>query len=195
MFHAKKQLAESLIEAIIALTIVSISSVASLGLIRTSVITNRVVEMKASAENLALDGMAEISNLRATNYLRFASDPENCWNTYGVEDVADCASTSQVLSDGNTYYFDNDGEVNKVTASGDGAISLYEWTNDFEGYFYVASGDTSGDLNVIEEDVFTRTFEVSEESDGSLLITMTVEWTVDGADKSLSLIKSFDDIY
>ena len=94
MFHAlKNRSAESLIESIVAVSIIVIATAASLSLIRTSLVGNNVIGEKIIAMNLALEGIEALRNIRDSNYLNFPSDPDECWNSIDAQIVDDCLTT------------------------------------------------------------------------------------------------------
>jgi len=46
------------------------------------------------AINLAMESFEALRNLRDTNYLLFASDPDECWDKIEITDVADCSTAT-----------------------------------------------------------------------------------------------------
>ncbi|MBD3270555.1 hypothetical protein GF376_03440 [Candidatus Peregrinibacteria bacterium] len=72
--------AETLLEVIIAIGMISIAAATSATLIVTSL--NAVSFNKDSliALNLAQEGLEAVKNLRDTNWIKFSSAPERCWN-------------------------------------------------------------------------------------------------------------------
>ncbi len=82
--------AESMIETLVAITVIVIATTAALSVMRTALAGNQVIEKKVVALNLAEEVFEALRNIRDTNYLLYASDPDNCWNQINISDVSEC---------------------------------------------------------------------------------------------------------
>ena len=99
MRHANP--AESLIETMIAITVIILATTAAMSVLRTATNGNDIIGQKAIAINLAEEGFEALRNLRDTNYLLFSSDPDECWNKTNATDVSTCFSATEI-TDGYT---------------------------------------------------------------------------------------------
>lgn len=201
--------AESLVESIIAITVITLSTTAALVLIQTSIGGNRVIGEKVVALNLALEGIEAVKNIRDTNYLNFASNPEECWNSVNATAVSNCA-TRDLMEDGDTYYLKRNlrNEEQRLlwtleTNSAYGDISHYE-IYDSSGStviaeMYAQSGlESFASFSLIEEDVYTRVLEFSEndyDPDNAIDVTSTVSWENKGNTYTVSLTRTIANVY
>ncbi|MBU0981732.1 hypothetical protein KKC94_03485, partial [Patescibacteria group bacterium] len=163
-----KARAESLIETIIAVTIITLAVAGSTSLIRSSIMTNNVIGSKLVALNLALEGIEAVKNIRDTNYLRFSSNPASCWNKLGVTSVSGCTLPgAQSFRVGvnfalNRDFVNNPFEWQLVTvdAVNTGNLDLYEIDTDSDGTFdsqiYAQSGIGWVMWNSVESGVYNR---------------------------------------
>jgi len=212
--------AESLVESIVAITVIVLATTAALSLIRTSISGNRVIAEKVVAVNLALEGIEAVKNIRDTNYLNYASKPDDCWDAIDATDISTCdtdygtptATLMRDLATANaTYYLKRNirDEERRLawelkTASGFEDITLYE-IYDSTGStlltkLYAQSGlDTYSSLYVpINEDAFRRSVTFSEnayDTDNAVDITVTVEWDANGETYSVDLTSSIVNVY
>lgn len=204
--------AESLVETLIAITVIVISTTAALSLLRTSLTGNNVIGEKVVALNLGLEAIEAMKNIRDTNYLRFASDPDNCWNKLDAEDVDDCSDGTATEIDVNvTYYLQRDlsDELFKwnllPAGTNDGFLDLYEYTlNDGSTVeLYAQTGvDPSTGFSSVQEEAYFRTItidNVSTNADTGLMdsydATVYMEWTVRGDTKSMELTRTIANVY
>jgi hypothetical protein len=209
--------AESLIETLIAITVIVIVSTSAMILIRTSMVGNQVIGEKVIALNLALEGIEAVKNIRDTNYLKLASDPDNCWRVIDVDDPADCNVDNWIKGfphTGTIYSLRRDvagffstvfswGLVEVADEDTDGFLSsyTYELNNGDLVPMYFQSGIPIGHghlmgFTLVEEDVFQRllTFDYDGDLD-SFDVTVTVNWTVDEVEKTLSLTRTIANVY
>lgn len=219
MFHALRvRRAESLIETLLAITVIVISTTAALSLIRVSVAGNTVIGDKLIALNLGLEAVEAVKNVRDTNYLRFASDPDTCWNTLDVEDVLDCSSAT-IIEDVSVvpeYYLDRhfnetdplfEWDLEEVTDSTThGYLDLYELDlgADIDGdgsddtiqlYAQTDMTDTVG-FTSVEEKAFHRVLEFDYDATGEAFdVTVTVSWLQRGEEKTITLTRTIANVY
>lgn len=106
LYTLRTRLAESMIETIISITVIVLASAASLSMLRTSLSGNNVIGEKLVAIELAMEGLDAIKNIRDTNYLLFASDPDNCWDKLSLTLTSDCTSATALY--GREYYLFQD---------------------------------------------------------------------------------------
>lgn len=216
MRHAKA--AESLIETLIAITVIVLSTTAALSVLRTSQAGNEVIGQKVIAINLAMESFEALQNLRDTNYLLFASDPDNCWNTLNLTDVADCSTATGPyrITNGYSYYLTRDyaststtmfaWNLNRLTsASTQGFLSLYDLdldnNTDWESQLYaqsMATGVSTSDMRalLINRSLFQRIITIDYPSGSDYYdATVTVYWYDNGVQQTLSLTRSIAHIY
>lgn len=217
MRHAKA--AESLIETLIAITVIVLATTAALSVLRTSQAGNEVIGEKVLALDLAEEGLEALRNLRDTNYLLFASDPDECWDKIEITDVADCATASatNTITDGYSYYLTRDyaststtmfaWNLNQLTStSTQGYLSLYDMDldggTDWESQLYAqstATGVGTSDMRAlaINRRLFQRVITIDYPSGSNYYdATVTVTWTDShGVEKSAERRRRISNIY
>lgn len=192
MFHpTRRHRAESLIETLTAITVIVIATAAALSVVRMSLRGNDIIGDKVVALNLALEGIEAVRNIRDTNYLRFASNPDDCWDALSVDDVDDCPSTEHLNGDSAYYVLERDldpGTMFKWTLVGtdlttEGQISLYSLDLDGDSEvdlkLYAQAGLSSGsDYSVLSETSgqYQRLLEVSSADSDYIYLKSTVYW-------------------
>lgn len=97
-----KRRAESLVEVIIAIFIVSLGASVATGLIVTSLQSNSFSRDNLIALNLVEEGIEAMRAVRDTNWLKYGYDKEGCWNLLPSAPACPAASSNEVMSDG--YY-------------------------------------------------------------------------------------------
>ncbi len=212
MRHAKA--AESLIETLIAITVIVLATTAALSVLRTSQAGNEVIGKKVIAINLAMEGFEALRNLRDTNYLLFASDPDECWDTLDATDATTCSSATHI-TDGYSYYltrtFDTSDtmfkwELNRLTnTSTQGYLSLYDLdfdsNSDWESQMYaqsIGTGVSTADMRAAaaNRSLFQRVIVVDYSSGSDYYdATITVHWYDNGVRQTISLTRSIANVY
>ncbi len=217
MRHAKA--AESLIETLIAITVIVLATTAALSVLRTSQAGNEVIGKKVIAINIAMEGFEALRNLRDTNYLLFASDPDNCWNKLEMTDVSDCTDAStpaNTITDGYNYYLTRDFASTSTTmfawnltrltnTSTQGYLSMYDldWDSntDWESQIYAQStgtGVATSDMRslVANRSLFQRIITIDSPSGSDYYdATITVHWYDNGVRQTISLTRSIAHVY
>lgn len=164
---------------------------------RTALTGNENIGQKMVAMNLAEEGIEAVKNIRDTNYLRFASDPDACWKTLTATKSSNCA-TSTVISDG-TYYLTRN--LNSYffqwgMTSGTTKIQIYTYTLDSTHQLYAQKGATcSSCTSASVATIYSRTLTVANTTTNSFDLTVTITWTEDAIDKSLSLTRTIANVY
>lgn len=214
MRHAKA--AESLIETLIAITVIVLATTAALSVLRTSQAGNEVIGKKVVAINIAMEGFEALRNLRDTNYLLFASDPDNCWNKIEITDVADCATAgaANTITDGYNYYLTRDFASTSTTmfewhlkrltsTASQGYLSLYsldlDGGTDWESKIYAQNGLSSNpDMFATTENrlIFQRVISIDYPAGSDYYdATITVHWYDNGVRQTISLTRSIAHVY
>jgi len=204
--------AESLIETIIAITVIILGTAAALSMLRTTLDGNELIGKKEIAINLALEGLDALKNIRDTNYLRFPLDADTCWNTYGGT-TASCADGT-VFNEGFTYYFVRDFNgttaldwiLVQVTSGANGFLTLYgvdldgDRVSDMD--LYAQSGLVATDGFITQEQrAFRRTVTVlyfdldGDGTNDAFKATATVTWEERGATHSISFPRFITNVY
>lgn len=209
MRHANP--AESLIETLIAITVIVLATTAAMSVLRTSTNGNEIIGKKVIAMNLALEGFEALRNLRDTNYLLFSSDPDECWNKINATDVSTC-STATEITDGYTYYltrsFTTDPffkwTLSRQTTGAQGYLSLFDLDidggSDWESQMYAQSTiATSSTITstAVNRRLFRRliTIDYPSASSDYYDATITITWTDHGQTKTLTLTRSIANVY
>ncbi len=210
MRHAKP--AESLIETIVAITVIVLATAAALSVMRTSVQGNDIIGKKTVAINLALEGFEILRNIRDTNYLLLSTDPDECWDTLGITDVSDCSSATGVnlINNGYTYYFSRevstapyfDWRITRLTNyTMQGFLNLYDVDTDSDGdddvQLFAQTGVTNTDFTAVTgaSRLYQRYVTISNKTSTTYDATITVRWYDNGVQKSLVLTRTLANVY
>ena len=208
--NASRVSAESLIETMIAVSVIVIATMAAMTLIRTSLTGNNVIGEKIVALNLGLEGIEAVRNIRDSNYLKFPSDSLQCWNTLEAELVVDCPFDEKI-AEGITYYLVRSLVADPVFAwdleqvdpanQDDGWLDLYEMQVDIDNdgsdetlSFYSQTGAAGPGITSISDRAFKRTIEVVYDGTDAFDATVTVSWNVKGVNKTLTLTRTIANI-
>lgn len=206
----KAHRAESLIESVISVSVIVIATMAAMSLIRTSLVGNNVIGEKIIALNLGLEGIEAVRNIRDSNYLKFPTDPANCWNTLESELVVDCPYEAKI-AEGVTYTLTRNLAVTPLfdwnmeildPLTDEGWMDLYSYSLDLDGlpgneeiFLYAQTGETAAGLTSLEPMSFKRSLEVTYQGPDAFDATVTVEWNVRGVNKTLSLTRTIANIH
>lgn len=208
MRHANP--AESLIETLIAITVIILATTAAMSVLRTSTNGNEVIGKKVVAMNLAMEGFEALRNLRDSNYLLFSSDPDECWNKLDVTDVADCATATEI-TDGYTYFLTRDFNsdpffkwhlVRLTDASTQGYLTLFDMNldggSDWESQMYTYStltGVADMTSTAANRSMFQRSITIDYPSSDYYDATIVVTWYDHDVLKTISLTRSIAHVY
>lgn len=219
MRHALRSVpAESIIESIIAITVIVIGTAAALSMLRTSVDGNELLGEKEQAIHLALEGLDAVKNIRDSNYLLHADSADSCWNTYGAT-VSDC-SDGTAYDSSLVYSFIRDYASSSLdwsvvrtansssnTAYNRAYITLYgvdtdeDGNSDMELYAEPQLNTVLSSFDPQATQLFRRSMTVSYNDidgdgiDDSFDATVTVTWVERGATHSISLTRTFAHVY
>lgn len=205
MRHAlRKTPAESLIETIIAITVIVIGTAAGLSMLRTSLSGNELVGKKEVAINLALEGLDALQNIRDTNYLLYPADADACWNTYGAT-TAHCADGTQFNASKNYFFvrsFSGTGSLNwrvvKVSSASNGYLSLFSAALSDGRTMEVYANSTLAEagFTVVETDAFRRIMTLTYNTGRTAYdATVTVSWQENAVTHSISLTRTIANVY
>ncbi|QQR54822.1 hypothetical protein IPG41_06605 [Candidatus Peregrinibacteria bacterium] len=208
--------AESIIETLIAITVIVLSSAAALSMLRTALRGNYVIGEKLVALELALEGLDAVKNIRDSNYLLFASDADTCWNKLGLTLSSDCA-TATAITDGEEYYliqnFSNAPlyrwNMQLAVTDTDGFMDLFEYT-DSTGttvplYSDRHNSSVSG-FSSVDANAFKRLISIDYDpldsagndlcpEDTCFEATVTVEWSLAEITQNVSLTRLISHVY
>lgn len=101
-FRFTKRPAESLIEVIIAIFVVSIGAGTASTLVVSALQSNSFSRDNLIALNLAVEGIEAMRDIRDTNWLKFSFDRKNCWDL--MPGTATCDVNSKIKNDNYTVY-------------------------------------------------------------------------------------------
>lgn len=205
---SKKWSAESLIEALISITLVSIIIFSVANNLRNVIYWNQAIGKKSIAIDLALNATEALHNIRDANYLHFASDPDNCWDKLNVSDVSECSSgAAEEITDGNYYLsrsFDAapylEWGLEEVSTNEDGYLDLYEVDLESDGTadleLYAQSDVIRPEFKLISSNVFRRILTVSRNpGEESYEANITVSWELHDNISSISFPTTIAHIY
>lgn len=209
MKHPRR--AESLIESMVAITIIVIASLTAVNLVNASIRGNEVIGEQLIALNLGLEGIEAFKNLRDTNYLLFAANADACWDDYEASSSSNCGS-SRDLSETSTYKLERnlDGtspllgwELVEVTdTSNDGFMTLYDYNFDPNDATQImplyAQSDLEAnmsELTPVQTDKYQRLFSIDYQNDDVYNVTVTVNWNHRGNTKTVTLTRSIAHVF
>lgn len=209
MRHAKP--AESLIETLIAITVIVLATTAAMSVLRTATTGNEIIGKKVIAMNLAVEGFEALRNLRDTNYLLFSSDPDECWNKINATDISTCSSATEI-TDGFTYYLTRSFTTDpffkwtlaRQTTTSQGYLTLFELDidggSDWESQMYAQSTLASGPTitsDAVNRRLFRRLIAIDcpTSCDDYYNATITITWTDHNVSKTLTLTRSIANVY
>ncbi|MFA5789390.1 MAG: hypothetical protein WC924_06090 [Candidatus Gracilibacteria bacterium] len=198
----------------IAITVIVLTMTASQSLLRISVRGSTSVGEKTIALNFAEEALSALVNIRDTNYLRFSSDPDNCWNKLNVTDVSECSSgLAEEIQEGVTYTLIRNynfspllaWNLEEVSDTRDGSMDLYEVDLNGDGSatspLYAESGITTPGFTVLKDDIFTRTLTITygdldgDGTDDYYDATVTIAWEEGSLDRSISVTGIIAHVY
>ncbi len=208
--------AETLIETIIAITVIIMGTAAALSMLRTSLDGNELVGQKVVAINLAVEGLDALKNIRDTNYLRFPADADTCWYTFGGTTAA-CGDGTP-LQNNRTYFYYRDfsgstaldwGLTRVTNTNTQGYLTLYGLDLDGDGNsdmdLYAQANVTESGFSTQETQAFKRTVLIeyndtnvdgsNDNDDASYDATVTVSWTQRGVTHTISLTRTIANVY
>jgi type II secretory pathway pseudopilin PulG len=187
MFSSKSGM--SLIDAIIATTIIAIAATGAMTVVRVSLSGITLNQDRLSALSFAREGIETVRSIRDTNQLRYGSN-DDCWNTLEATSISDC---EDILIADSTYYmpkFDLDDKLVYLDESSDDVF-------DGDNQLYECSELTVNPDSIVdctETDFYRIVYiEYDDILDPSYMtITSTVGWISGGEQKTAYLI---DKIY
>ena len=202
-----------MIESLIAVTIIVFALVAALAMMRSAISGNQLIEDKIIALNLAIEGINAVQNVRDSNYLRYSTNPDECWLSINTElHPGDCLSAKTVSSFPIKYYLfrtidDTDAignpsdifswHLKEALLPTDVFLTLYKV--DFsgnEGELYAQSGITAANFEVIGKNKFSRTIVFNgDPASGEVKVTVVVKWKEGSSDKVISLTRTLANVY
>ncbi len=184
--------AESLIETIVAVTVIAIGATAAGVMVRTSLVGVEISQDRMLALNLAREGIEAVRNIRDTNWLRYSGNADACWNTLEGTDITDCEDELiaedyyAIMLDMETleYYLTDVGYSDVM-----GTTEYMIYTCDIVGSTSTGTLYTtpSDDTDCIESN-FQRMVDISYENSNLMSVTVTVGWLDNGGtEKEVSL--------
>jgi type II secretory pathway pseudopilin PulG len=171
---------ETLLEVLIALTIITVASAAAGSAIMSAVQGLSLSKNYLIAQNLADEGLEAVKNIRDTNWMKFPIDKDTCWlviENMTSKDGNDCATaTSFQYKDGgasNDYLLKF--ETDKWTATSQ-AVAFDP--NITPTLYALSLADATGryENNATGTPVFYRAIRVVAQAPGSITIDSIVQW-------------------
>jgi type II secretory pathway pseudopilin PulG len=111
---------ETLLEVLIALTLITVSSAAAASAIISSTQSLYLSKNYIVAQNLASEGIEIVKNIRDTNWMKFSQNTQQCWlNIQNIDLPSDCPSAEKFTynaSPQNFYAVNFDDESGKWMA-------------------------------------------------------------------------------
>lgn len=96
-----KNKAESLLEVIVSIFVVSVGAAVATSLIVTSLQSNSFSRDNLIALNLAQEGIEAVRLVRDTNWLKYSFDKDNCWNLLPGKSCTNAPDPNDTMIDGN----------------------------------------------------------------------------------------------
>ena len=179
-----KTTGETLIEAIISLTVIGFAGAAAASIVVTALSTTLLSENFLIAQNLAMEGVESVKNLRDTNYMKFPLYIDECW--LALSDSCTASSPGAVMDSGNFILkymaLQKNWKLVKVIGSSD-FLDLEEPTFDnqrYKLYLYTLLGTTyysnTQTPPIGGETKFYRGINVISADANKIEIEVKVEW-------------------
>ncbi len=122
-FRFTKRPAESLIEVIIAIFVVSLGAGIASTLVVSALQSNSFSRDNLLALNLAVEGIEAMRDIRDTNWLKFSFDRKNCWDL--IPRAAACVDPNLKIEDANyTVYLDKSYNWQLISVGTDSGSAL-----------------------------------------------------------------------
>ncbi len=96
--------AETLAEAVMAVTVLGIGSGGVIIMLNGAIRANDVGQERIVALNLAQEAVAAVEILRDTNWLRFPGNREACWDTLDAATATECGTPSATVLENDGVY-------------------------------------------------------------------------------------------
>lgn len=179
-----KTTGETLIEALISLTVLMVSGTAAAVLIISSLQTTALSKNYLVAQNLIIEAIEGLRNIRDTNWLTYPAYKDDCWLVISENVLSntpnDCSGSSL---QGNTNY--------RLLKSDIGRFYLEYSGNDNDYGLYLedhdADGDTIPDYFTYEhpdpaaapptdEPAFYRDIDIDTVAADQIIFTVTIRW-------------------
>lgn len=192
----KSRRGETLVEVLIALTVLVVGVMGFLRLLGVASVNNQITKERVIATNLAREGLEAVRNIRDTNWLRFGGERRICWNNLNPSVCVDDNPKDGVADDvieHNQYYlasFDSSNyrwELDSVSPTERLDIADDEIANDEPYRLKINATNglynhTSGDDSVFFREVYAEYLDNdlvpidNDEKANLLRITSRVEW-------------------
>ncbi len=202
--------AETLAEAVMAITVLGIGAGGVMIMLNSAIRANDIGQERVVALNLAQEGVAAVEVLRDTNWLRFPGNRDECWDTLDATMATDCATISTKLAtvgdaDGETYVVYRElgttdelmtwGFVNltgfTTPAEATATQTVRQYTIGGEIFFSHALGGNASLPSTPTPGNFQRTVTVIEPDADTMEVTSTVTWTSRGQSHSVNFSSEF----
>lgn len=208
-FRFTKRPAESLIEVIIAIFVVSLGAGTASTLIVNALQSNSFSRDNLIALNLAVEGIEAMRDIRDTNWLKFSFDRKNCWDL--MPGTATCDVNSKIKNDNYTVYLNVDYDWQLTPFGTTSPLNLDNFNGDAVNNYYKLRILTSGGLSekkiyssneTIEENPstftqlaqtdpfygrFYRMIQISNPDLNSMSVTSVVQWKSQNVVHSITL--------
>lgn len=209
----KPQKAETLVEVIIAILVVSMGAATATSLVVTALGSNLYNKDTLVATNLAIEGIETVRNVRDTNWLKFSFDAEHCWNirpeqascnnkivggfyslgkdlSAKIDNDLDLKNGSSINNDlFKLKYFDLNVNANDPKSDSDGDANKNN-DKDFIGSNYAGATEVGNikffrSIQIIYSDINGN---AADENNGQIIkITSKVQWIAQGLVKEIVL--------
>lgn len=171
--------ATSIIEAMVVLLIVVFWITWVYSLMSSSTKLADATGKRIEAIQIARDGLESLSNIRDSNWLKFAADYENCWNTYNYDTNCIGGGGASIWTGSYIVYrnIHNQFEIQPATSAWDYASATYRnrfaIAKNSDG-FYTQSGGTL--YGAWGNPFYTREIQIRYNSPYSMNINSIVQW-------------------
>ena len=163
----------SLFEVIIALMIIGIIATAMGGILVTAIQGNRINKDKMIAINLAREGLEAVGEIVATNWLKFSTDKDHCWDLIKNDaSVTDCAVAAH-FSLNSCYLVKQDPNYRLFAESKTCPSGLLTEDDDYK--LYLKDGLYKHESSGIPQRFF-RLIKITDKNDTSMTVSSTVSW-------------------
>lgn len=166
--------ASSIIEALIVLLIVTMGIVGVFSILRSSLQLSESTSNRIEAIQIARDGLEAMTSIRDTNWLLFAADYENCWDTLNYDSRCFTDPANSAFITPGSYTLSKNPSTNQFELTPQSTYGSFPDTNYRVArdslWFYTQSGGT----NILP--IYTRDIQVSYPAADTMQIIASIRW-------------------
>jgi hypothetical protein len=175
----KKTVGETLVEALVAIFVLTIVGMVASSMIVSAIRTMRLNEDYLIAQSLTVEAVEAIKNIRDTNWLRYPTDKEKCW--LSSDPLSGCANSigsdsSYALNYRNYWQAERIGSVDAV----DYLLDLSDPNGANNNDFDLCASDhfQYKQCNTVADAKFYREITVQDANESRIRLKVRIQWLI-----------------